>query len=1801
MGLIRPDTLTCGCAIPAVRDRCLRTIFLSVPARVCCLQPEVCMKRTLPFIIVSFLLLFFQTAVSQPWNEIRILHVDTQNFPAVHVKVRAFCAGQQSNNINPVNVRIIENGVVRSMISLNCPTQTVPVSVALALDRSGSVAGTSIYRIKAGAWRFVELFRAHSTGSDEGAIFSFGDDVTKHIGMTTNLNALFDAIDKIYPYGVTTLFDAVIEALNEVANNGSNPIKAVVVFSDGGDNNSFATVSDVIAHARTLGIPIYSIGVAYEDNALELANMRKLADSTGGQFVIVEHPDDIIPAFDAMMSLVSGGANDCDMQYISNCPDGSWRDLTVIAEACGLADTMHVRFRAPLDPTLPSLNVSFDSTYAYENGDLYLPVSVEGEGGGGTFTSIRFKVLERPPLQFREIVTQGMLAENLQVLQSIAADTLFVEVIGPMFVSGKTTLLKIRYSTPPVAHDTTFLYPVFFLDKRTQDCMQLKARNTHLQILKRPSLEVLCDDTLQVEWDEQSGTFPNDEVLVGVSVRNGGNHAVENTRVRLIVPEGMDLISGPDTVALPVNPLPSMGAAYVEFKLRVRPHQETKTYQMCVEVRPDSGVVTLCCRTVIVERARTILETTCSMPFRIEWSDSLGTFVPDRFPVTVHVTNRSDLHARDIAAWIHVPAGFVVDTTTPVNAFVAPSVLGRNDTGSVTWWVRPLERPTGDLLRFCVKVAAGTDTAVCCQEVFITASPIRAVMNCTDPRVMVYDDGTGKYDPERLLITTTVRNVSSLIMSNTRGSIQLPSFLSVDAGDFPAKDFPNSGVIAPGDSGIIQWVVVAKGAPATPTDICVSVTAENFPGAQCCTLLDVQTVNAIPALQCTLDAPDSVLYVDGAYTPNPLVLDFSVRNTGTTPAKKLFAALLQGADLSIDPSDAALKLLTDSLAIGESVSGTFRVLILDRTLARRDTIRVTVYAENGGAVVCSVPVYIDALRGPVLELGCSGPDSLVFNEALNRYEPDPFQVQLTATNIGTAPADSVVAEILTPPDVTLDAGETAAKLLAPPVLGVGQSGSAGWMLRGVPREVARYDTIFVQVKAKGKSLQQTAPCPIPVYIPATRKPVLELTCSVVKEAVDDDTVIVAAHIVNNGGASAYDVTVTAQFPSKLQLDPPEQPLTQRIDVIQRGASMLTLPWRFTLRRGVVLDSVDVCFTVEARFVAPRNCCSTVRIPPAEVAGFEFDCALAPDTLRVDAVSGEYEQALFRSTLSNPTAVPLDSVRCTIVLPAGIVLAAGEIEEKVVRNLLPGVPQSLAWQLRAVRDTSTVFRARDIRIDFVGAGSVQRCNRTIVLAPPPQMAADFILACTAPDTIVYQRVSQAYTPAPFLLRAEIVNTGSATLTNIRGTLTPAAQLSLESGEALTKSLGVDLAPGQQATLAWNCRGIPQAATTTAQSHIRIEADGANARSCDPVTVLYHPVANDSVAAEIHCIAPDTIRYYGREIGWRPVPFTASVRLTNTGSLPIDGARTTVLLAGVFNLEAGETAVKNLPSAIAPGETVAMNWNINISSSGFGTHCIEVLVTVPGFGQLSCSTCIFIEAPVDLIQLSIPDNNVGMMGETVDVPIALVNNLALPLEDITLAVSYDPLLVSIDEVTQGGTLTQSWAAAVLDHPAPATVRLHLSGDAPMVTSGTVAFLRCRLLQHEGWDGNFGIFESPLAFVPVLMQFEPGISATLTDGRIFSSGSCVVPLDAKDVLQLGNTPNPFNPVTVIEWNIPATLDGEEGALVVLDMHGRLIARLLAGPLRAGLHRTVYDARALPSGMYLYRLQAGGRVLTRKMLLAK
>jgi hypothetical protein len=69
-------------------------------------------------------------------------------------------------------------------------------------------------------------------------------------------------------------------------------------------------------------------------------------------------------------------------------------------------------------------------------------------------------------------------------------------------------------------------------------------------------------------------------------------------------------------------------------------------------------------------------------------------------------------------------------------------------------------------------------------------------------------------------------------------------------------------------------------------------------------------------------------------------------------------------------------------------------------------------------------------------------------------------------------------------------------------------------------------------------------------------------------------------------------------------------------------------------------------------------------------------------------------------------------------------------------------------------------------------------------------------------------------------------------------------------------------------------------------------------------------------------------------------------------------------------------------------------------------------------------------------------------------------------------------------------------------------------------------------------------------------------------------------------GNAPNPFSEQSTIRFALP---EATHVSLVAYDMQGRVVQRLVEESMAAGFHRVRFEARGLPSGVYIYRLRAG------------
>ncbi len=111
--------------------------------------------------------------------------------------------------------------------------------------------------------------------------------------------------------------------------------------------------------------------------------------------------------------------------------------------------------------------------------------------------------------------------------------------------------------------------------------------------------------------------------------------------------------------------------------------------------------------------------------------------------------------------------------------------------------------------------------------------------------------------------------------------------------------------------------------------------------------------------------------------------------------------------------------------------------------------------------------------------------------------------------------------------------------------------------------------------------------------------------------------------------------------------------------------------------------------------------------------------------------------------------------------------------------------------------------------------------------------------------------------------------------------------------------------------------------------------------------------------------------------------------------------------------------------------------------------------------------------------------------------------------------------------------------------------------------------------------------------------------TDGSgVVRSNQTVVSVKGRDRMipksfsLIQNYPNPFNPTTTIRYILA---EKAHASLRVYDILGREVALLVNELKQPGTYDVILDGRALPSGVYFYRLQVNGSSYTRKLLLLK
>jgi len=144
-----------------------------------------------------------------------------------------------------------------------------------------------------------------------------------------------------------------------------------------------------------------------------------------------------------------------------------------------------------------------------------------------------------------------------------------------------------------------------------------------------------------------------------------------------------------------------------------------------------------------------------------------------------------------------------------------------------------------------------------------------------------------------------------------------------------------------------------------------------------------------------------------------------------------------------------------------------------------------------------------------------------------------------------------------------------------------------------------------------------------------------------------------------------------------------------------------------------------------------------------------------------------------------------------------------------------------------------------------------------------------------------------------------------------------------------------------------------------------------------------------------------------------------------------------------------------------------------------------------------------------------------------------------------------------------------------------------EPPTITSYTY-------ITHNGISATIDVELDPETeeYVPVSVQYS-------YLGGEFTSSISRDKVDLPEGFTLSqNYPNPFNPTTTIDFSLPFTADA---IIKVYDMTGRIVSTINMPATSAGSHSVQFDASRLSSGVYLYRLDAGGYSTAKMFTLVK
>jgi VWFA-related protein len=228
--------------------------------------------------------------------------------------------GRFVRNVPQAAFHVAEDGKPQAITHFG--SENVPLELVVAIDISGSMTPAMVKLKKA-----VKEFLTDVPKQDPVTLLGFNDSIFTLTRKTGDQAERVKAVDRLAPWGSTALYDVILRGVEMLGRQTGR--KALIVFTDGEDQGSHATIGDVERRLQSSDVTLYMIGQGRGVTMEPLKKiMERLSNPTGGRALFTDSIDELHESFADLLEELS---NQYLLGYspINTKHDDMWRKIKV--------------------------------------------------------------------------------------------------------------------------------------------------------------------------------------------------------------------------------------------------------------------------------------------------------------------------------------------------------------------------------------------------------------------------------------------------------------------------------------------------------------------------------------------------------------------------------------------------------------------------------------------------------------------------------------------------------------------------------------------------------------------------------------------------------------------------------------------------------------------------------------------------------------------------------------------------------------------------------------------------------------------------------------------------------------------------------------------------------------------------------------------------------------------------------------------------------------------------------------------------------------------------------------------------------------------------------------------------------------------------------------------------------------------------------------------------------------------------------------------------------------------------------